>query len=136
MQIGTEPCSAARKATRNHGFREEIQFEPVEVFQSENQGIGVNFRGFTIGTPCFGNPGGHYRNGRHSLHFLKEMVARFVKWKYVCGKSFLYKAQRFDDHFCRDLQGAEAVGSTRISWGHDLANLLRLVDLDLRFIIS
>ena len=109
MQIGTEPCSAARKATRNHGFREEIQIEPVEAFPSENQWIGVNFRCFLIGAPCFSNPGGHYRNGRHSLHLLKEMVARFVKWKYVCGKSFLYKAQRFDDHFHCKTEGAEAV---------------------------
>ena len=113
-----------------------MQIEPVEAFQLENQWIGVNFQCFLIGTPCFGNPGGHYRNGRHSLHFLKEMVARFVKWKYVCGKSFLYKAQRFDDHFCRDLQGAEALHSPRISWRHDLANLIRFETSILRFIIS
>ena len=114
-----------------------MQIKPVEAFQLENQWIGVNFQCFLIGTPCFSNHMFYYRNCRHSLHFFsKEMVARFVKWKYVCGKSFLYKTQRFDDHFCRDLQGAEALHSPRISWRHDLANLLRLVDLDLRFIIS
>ena len=64
------------------------------------------------------------------------MVARFVKWKYVCGKSFLYKAQRFDDHFYSKTEGAEAVHLTRTSRGRDLANLLRFENLDLRFIIS
>ncbi len=89
-----------------------------------------------MGAPRFGNRGGHYRNGRHSLHFSIEMLARFVKWKYVCGKSFLYKAQRFDDHFYSKTEGAEAAHLTGTSRGRDLANLLRFETCILRFIIN